>query len=763
MGVFIVGLLAWVCPEAPVHAASHPVTVERAAGLAQAPLAYEPNDGQFSPDVLFAARGSGFALVLTRTSVTLTPDGSLQPAAAIRLRFAHAGAHPLVHGVQPLQEHVNYFLGRNPARWHADVPTYGRVEYSGLYPGIDLLFRGTAATPEFDWIVHPGANSGRIGLAVSGARVQITGAGLVLRAAGHTVSMHAPRVYQQLGGRRIGVAAGYTVRGDVVRVTLGRYNRSRPLVIDPTLAFSRLTGGSNLDNVNGIATDPTGNTFVVGDTQSADFPTVGGLTNAMFQKSCSPTDLHCRDVFVMELNPKGAVVFSTFLGGSGYDTASGIAVDAVDNVYVSGHTGSADFPLTNPLQTSFSTNCPAEAELTAGLPCRHVFVTKLDSSGAKLDYSTYFGGSGDDLDGLVAVDAPGNAYLTGMTESADLPGRSGTGPSGTCDSQVFAPVAGHVCTQVFLAKLSPSGLLDYDVYFGGSGDDAPTSIALSPGQEPVISGLTDSSDFPTMNAPQSGLGSGGGNCSTNGQARACIDGFVAQFNSGDGTLAFSSTLGGSGDNYATQVAFDPGGSMYIAGFTYAQNFPVASALQSTKPAGAAGDASCTLTKLSSSFQVAYSTYLGGSQDAECYADAVDQSGDVFVGGKAASASGLSLPGAIQASYGGGDADGYVAELNPAGSSVIFGTLLGGSGHDEVDALAVNSVGVSVGGWTASPNFPVTAAQTVTGGGDGFMTSIDLTPPKPPVKCPKNSTMKKGKCTCKKGYVMKKGKCVKKKA
>jgi hypothetical protein len=776
--------IAWAWPGASIGASGRSASYVAGKPVRPLPLAYEPNVGQFPGDVLFAGRGSGFTLLLRRSGMTLVPaaaaerrpsdmlpprlqevlgDTGSSPRSVgallspLQFRFAGANLHAAMQPSRRLRERVNYFLGRDPARWHTDVPTYARIKYRNLYPGIDLLLRGTSSVPEFDWIVRPGGDPQRIGLALGGAGIRVTSAGIMLRLVGRTLAVPAPTVYQRTGGRTLRIPAGYRVDRGVVRIALGRYDRSRPLVIDPKLIFSKLLGGANLDNVNGLATDALGATYIVGDTQSADFPIVGGLPNTDFKKSCSPSVLQCRDVFVMKLDPKGAVVFSTYLGGTGFDSGYGVAADSPGNVFVSGNTGSADFPMANPLQSSFQATCPDVSG--AAVPCRHVFVTKLDSAGDKLLYSTYFGGSNQDLDGLVTANPAGEAYLTGLTQSADLPQAAGTPPQGNCAAGPLSSSA-HICLQVFLAKLSPAGRLDYDLYFGGSADDVPTSVALNPAAEPVITGVTGSSDLPVMNAPQASPG--GGSCSTNGQTRACLDGFVAQFSNTDGSLSFSTYLGGSGDDEANQVAFDPSGAMDVAGTTYSTNFPTTAALQSTKPDTTAGDASCFVTKLSPSGQIVYSTYLGGSQATECNADAVDANGDVFAGGTAAGASGLPLTNATQSAYGGGDTDGYVAELNPGGSAVLFGTLLGGSGHDEIDALAVDGTGHAVaGGWTASTNFPVTTGQTIAGGGDGFIANIDPTVAKP-VTCPKNSTMKKGKCACKKGYTMKKGKCIKKK-
>src|SRR5688572_27814964 len=451
------------------------------------PLHFEANHGQAHEDVRFLSRGPGYSLYLTagEAVLVLTPsnkdakrkqhDAQAQPeakapvkSAVLRMGLVGAARKPLVSGIEDLPGKANYFIGNDPAKWRTNVPLYGKVHYREVYPGIDLVYYGNQRSLEYDFVVAPGADPKKILLAFSGAdNIEIDAQGdLVLGAAGGTVRQKKPVIYQDIDGLRTEIEGGY-VRNGAKRVgfKVAAYDRSRPLIIDPVLSYSTYLGGSGNDDGRGIAVDGAGSAYVTGNTTSTNFPVTPGAFN--------PNLSGFSAAFVTKFDPSGSVlVYSTFLGGSGSNETSGIAVDADGNAYVTGGTSSADFPTTSgAFQTS--RRGPSDA-----------FLTKLNPTGSVLVYSTYLGGSNEEpTTGRIAVDAAGNAYVTGGTWSPDFPTTAGA-----FDTRFKGADA-------FVTKLDPSGSqLVYSTYFGASGNDEGIGIAVDAAGSAYVTGVTRLAD-----------------------------------------------------------------------------------------------------------------------------------------------------------------------------------------------------------------------------------------------------------------------------
>jgi hypothetical protein len=309
---------------------------------------------------------------------------------------------------------INYLIGNDPAQWHTGVPTFSKVRYRNVYWGVDLVYYGNQRQLEYDFLVAPGADPQSIRIEFEGvSQLQVTPDGdLVATTSGGAVKLHKPVVYQEAEGGRKLVAGSFAVDGGrTVGFRLGTYDRRKPLVIDPVLVFSTFLGGSVGDVANAIATDASGNVYVAGGTQSLDFPvTTGALQGAPKGASTAGS------AFVSKLNPQGtALIYSTYLGGTGGDAANGLAVDSAGDAYVVGQTGSTDFPVT---AGAFQTT-------TAG--GRTSFVAKLNAAGSGLVYATYLGGPGAvsylsfDAAAAVAIDSAGNAYVAGTTYAPGFP------------------------------------------------------------------------------------------------------------------------------------------------------------------------------------------------------------------------------------------------------------------------------------------------------------------------------------------------------
>jgi hypothetical protein len=389
------------------------------------PLAFEENAGQTDARVKFLARGAGYTVFLTDRDATLrleqpsTKPGS--PASGAAVRFTLAGANPqtVAHALDLQSAKTNYFVGNDPKKWHRGAPQYSRVKFDGVYPGIDLAYYGSQGRLESDYIVSPGADPKKIALRVEGASSVrlIPGGDAILSSGAGDVSLHQPRAYQESAAGRVEVTANYVSRASgTLGIRVGEYDANLPLVIDPVVGYSTLLSGSNSATTGtAIAVDSAGNTYIVGATGATDFPASAGA----FQKTRTGTT---GNAFVTKLNATGtAFVFSTYLGGSGatggaFDNATGVAVDASGDVFITGLTPSTDFPIKT--QNAYQV-------VNNGTP-GNCFLTKLDPTGSTLLYSSYLGGSGNDGCAAIALDSNGNAYVTGTATSTNFPVTPGT-------------------------------------------------------------------------------------------------------------------------------------------------------------------------------------------------------------------------------------------------------------------------------------------------------------------------------------------------
>ena len=634
------------------------------------PLQFEANRGQTDKAVRFLSRGRGYSLYLTASEAVLVlakPDAKAQ-SVALRMSLVGATSKPVVNGADELPGKANYFIGKDRSKWRTNVPTYAKVHYQNVYPGIDLVYYGNQRQLEYDFVVAPGADPTKIVLGFRGAdKLEIdTGGDLVLHAPGGDIRQHKPILYQEINGVRQEIAGSYVRKGaNRVGFEVAAYDRSQPLIIDPiVLSYSTFLGGNSLDQAAGIAVDANGNAYVTGNTWSSDFPTTAG--------AFSTTRPGFVSAFVTKVNPAGtALVYSTYLG----DGAGGaIAVDADGNAYVTGRA--------NP---SFPTTPGAFQPASHGF-FSEAFVTKLDPSGSTLVYSTFLGGSKDDSGFGIAVDANGFAYITGNTISTDFP---------TANALQVAHAGGgdQFPYDAFVTKLNPVGsALVYSTYLGGSGDDLANGIAVDPAGNAYVTGSTRSPNFPTTPAAFQPLF--GGN----------IDAFVTKLDPSGSALVYSSYLGGSSEDQGFGIAVDGNGHAYVTGWTVSTDFPTANALQ---VAHAGGGIDAFVTKLDRVGSALYSTYLGGSGGDFANGIAVDPAGNAYVTGGTGSLNFPTTPGAFQPVFG-GNADAFVTKLNSAGSAILYSTYFGGSDSDIGVGFALDAAGSAyLTGYTRSANFPVT--------------------------------------------------------
>ena len=690
------------------------------------PLQFEANRGQTDKQVRFLSRGAGYSLYLTSSEAVLVlsqPRADAKrdaqtPAKSVALRMSLVGAtrKPEVSGLDELPGKANYFIGKDRSKWRTNVPTYAKVHYQNVYPGIDLVYYGNQRQLEYDFVVAPGADPKKIVLGFKGAdKLEIDAQGdLVLHAAGGDIRQHKPVIYQEIDGVRQEIAGGYVIKsGKRAGFQLAAYDSTRPLIIDPVvLSYSTYLGGNSSDEALGVAVDTAGNAYVTGSTSSIDFPTTAGAFDTTYH---GPGSGSFPDVFVTKLNPSGsALVYSTYIGSSGDDIGHGIAVDAAGNAYVTGYTCCA---------TGFPTTPGAFQTASGG--ASDIFVTKLDPAGSGLVYSTYLGGSSYEVGVGIAVDSSGNAYVTGTTSSPNFPTTPGAFQAAFAGGR--SNQEGQNPSDAYVTKLNATGsALVYSTYLGGEGNDRSQAIALDATGSVFVTGFTDSLLFPT----------------TPGAFRPASDGlsaYVTKVNPAGSGLAYSTYLGGNSQGMG--IAVDTQGNAYVTGDAGA-GFPTT--VGAYQPVSASGIFVAKMNSAGSA--LVYSTYLADSES-HSTGIAVDMLANAYVAGWTTSTSFPTTAGALQPTFGGGSSsDGFVTKLNPGGSALVYSTYLGGSADDSINGIAVAAngdtyvTGSTYAGGATSNDFPTTAGafQPIFVGGqftsDAFVAKIadaNQTPPSTP--------------------------------
>jgi hypothetical protein len=638
--------------------------------------------------------------------------GDQTPArrAVVRMKLVGANQSAQIEGLDELPGKSNYFEGNDPANWRTDISTYARVAYRQVYPGVDVEFYGKRRQLEYDFVVAPGADPNLIRLSFKGAgALEVNDDGdLVLHAASGDVLQRRPVVYQDFDGVRREVESNYVVYGKSnVGFRVGAYDATRPLVIDPVLNYSTYLGGSGFDQGYGVAVDSSGNAYVTGQTGATNFP----ATASGFET----TGTGGVDAFVTKINAAGnALVYSTYLRGA---TGTGVAVDANGNAYVTGDSQSLDFPTTagafQTTQSGYDTfitklnatgsalvyssrfgggwdehgraialDSAANAYVTGWTTCpsapcdfpgvnafqsrygggnNDAFVTKMNASGTALVYSSFLGGgatqnAADDWGEAIAVDAGGNAYVTGETFAPDFPVTGGafqTSRGGSLDA--------------FVTKVSPSGQsLIYSTFLGGTGREESHGIAIDNAGDAFVAGHTESVDDPSTPRVNESFPTTAGAFQT---VVDSSDAFVTKLNPQGSSLVYSTRLGGTADanfvggvDRAWGIGIDAAGNAYVAGDTSSANFPRVNPVQSVY---GGGSSDAFVTKLNATgTSLFYSTFLGGNLTDEGRAIAVDSTGSAYVAGDTAS---FNFPTAnpAQGANGGGvndHNDAFVAKL-----------------------------------------------------------------------------------------------------
>ncbi len=691
---------AWPAEASPAEgapaqdpgAASSGAAVVADTGWGRMPLCFIENQGRFGPAVAYYVQGGDKSLYFTPSGMTfaLVGDGSRW---AVGLDFVGSSAvTPVGEGVAGTV--VSHFTG-SPDEWQTGLATYSSIVYRDVWPGVDVRYSGTADRLKQEFVLEPGADPDRIRLAYSGADVTLNEAGaLVISTPAGGFVDDAPVAYQERDGVRLPVEVAFAPQpasaGDPgafqYGFRLGGYDPALPLVIDPiVLVYCGYIGGTGDDSGEGIAVDASGNAYVVGYAASSE---------ASFPEKTGPDLTYAGgyDAFIAKVNVLGTgFVYCGYIGGTGGDRAYDVAVDGNGNAYVTGYTSSSSgFPVLNGPDPSYNGGIDA-------------FVTKVNAAGTGLVYSGFLGGTASDYGYGVAVDASGNAYITGYTQSTQT----------SFPLKATLDIIQNGGADAFVTKLNNSGALVYSGYVGGSGYDCGEDIAVNAAGEAYICGETSSNQltFPEKGGPD--VFYNGGN----------FDAFVAKVNSAGTALVYAGYVGGSGEDRALDIAVDSAGAPYLAGYTSSTQgtFPVK---VGPDPTYNGGSFDAFVAKVDpAGTGLIYAGYVGGNVDDRARGVALDSSANVYLTGETTSSESSfpEIAGPDLTYNSPGYYDAFVAKVAAGGTAISYAGYVGGSGHDYGRDIAVDAGGnayVTGLAGSSQATFPVWLGPDVTFGGGG---------------------------------------------
>ncbi|MCX5786943.1 MAG: SBBP repeat-containing protein [Elusimicrobia bacterium] len=703
-----------VCAE-PARAPPSPDQARSSAGDLKIPLYFEANHGQTDASVKFFARAAGYSLYLTASeAVMVLPPAKAaksKGSAVVRIKLLGANAGASVRGMDILPGHTSYFLGNDPSKSPVGVEQYAKVEFGQVYPGIDMVYYGKEGHVEHDFVVAPNANAGRILIGFEGAkglRLDLQG-NLIISVEGGELTYQAPKLYQVQGDKRNPVKGAFVLTGNNrVRFEVGDYIRNRGLVIDPALVYSSYLGGSVDDKAYAIAADVSGNVYLTGSAVSINFPGAAGHVQAANGGGAS-------DVFVTKISASGGLAWSTYLGGTGNDVGLGIAVDGAGKVYLTGST-TGGFPSTAVLGPRGGTDA---------------FAAAISADGTSLSYAVVFGGAGEESGNGIAVDAAGNAYVTGHTTSI-------SNPSFPVTAGAAQTIAGGGADQAFVAKFAATtGALVYSTYLGGATPAHGNAIAIDGSGNAYVTGQTGDAFVSVATFP---------NVFKN-TVTGASDAFMAELNPSGSVFLYMTYVGGSGEEEGTAVALDGSNNVYMTGWTNSADFPGPGAsgtpyanvrngaAQTT--IGTAPDAFVFKLRLGGSGPAdgVYATYLGAAGNDIGTAIAVDSLGNAYVTGHTTPGAFPQVNPVAGQSVSGATGKAFVTQVSPTGASFGFSSDLGGATDQEGQGIALDSANnIYVAGWTNSTDFPTASPFQAANAGsfDAFVTKISpavvITPP-----------------------------------
>ncbi|MCP4584259.1 MAG: hypothetical protein GY839_21815 [candidate division Zixibacteria bacterium] len=650
-------------------------------------IAFVENRGQFNPDIKFAALTTGANFYFHGNEITYVlakkaNSSSLnKESLKVKARFLNADPRAQVSGENELSYRHNYFIGNDRSKWRSNVSCYQSILYRDIYPGIDLRYIADDKGLKYEFIVQPGIDPSQIIIeyeGISELSIGETGELLISTAFGNLIEK-APYVYQVINGEYIEVSSNYHLldNSSFTIAVSENYRTAHQLIIDPYVQWSSYLGGINREYCNDVTLDSDENIFIIGHSTSLDYP-----LSTPYQDTLAGLN-----IVITKLSSNGTnILYSTFLGGSGWDDGYVIKLDDDDNIYFGGKSSSPDFPTVNAYDSTYGDD-------------HDVVVGKLSADGSELLFSTYLGDSGDEFAKDIAIDSSGKVYLTGSTKSENFP----------MVNAFDSTYGGNYVYDAFAAIFSNTGSeLHYSTFIGSSYDDYGKAIEINEQGQIYIGGFTRSRYFPIYDAYDD---------SYNGMG----DAFLIQFSENFGSLLFSSFFGGENGDDIDEIKIDNDGYVYIGGYTGSDEFPIVNAYQDDRRYSS----NCAfLAKWNTTLDtLVYSTYFGTSS---CIYDITfDSDNNIYLAGRTYSSIFPTVNPIDRTRNGGYDV--FISTLNRVGDSLLFSTYFGGSDDESLPDIAVNSSNeIIVTGTTRSDDFPAYSPSldtTFDGYSDMFIVKI----------------------------------------
>lgn len=774
------------------------VMAQTAMPAGNLPLYFEANHGQADAPAQFIAHGrdAQFKISPAEAQFVLRKSGAPR---AVRMQFIGANPQAQISADTELSGKINYLTGNDPAQWRSGIPTFARVQAAEIYPGVRVTYYGNQQQLEYDFAIAPNTKPETIAIRFDGAdKISVNPQGeLVLNLGNDEIHQPKPLIYQTADNTRKEIDGGYKILdAHTVAFTIGKYDNNLPLVIDPILSYSTYFGGTLGETAWAVAVNTNDDSIYIAGQTFSKLHLTNGVVVSPFSTngSFSTTNAYQTnfqggtiegDAFVAKFDKTGTnLIYLTYIGGSADEVANSVAVDGAGDAYITGYTDSTNFPVANSIPglhgvPGLQTNISGQLNPNVNFFPVDAFVTELNTNGSGLVYSTYLGGEAADAGYAIAVDAAGNAYVTGFTASTNFPTTNSlafhligqTNTALTKLNYLACTNSLYFNQNAFVAEIAAGGTnLLFSTYFGGNNYDVGRGIAVDSSNNVYVTGYTASANFPTTNFISQTFTSLFSTNSYNGsllngstnQLSLAYDAFVAKFApSATGglvstSLVYSTFLGGTNNDLAYGIAVDNSGAAYVTGSTVSTNFPdtitniITSGLTNNIAFGFTVTTNAFLTKITNGIVVtltngvtvtndvtaiAYSVTFGGTWLDVGNGIAIDPATNVFIVGTASSTNFPCYPanntGSLRATNSGGN-DVFVTAFsaaNPTSLTLIYSTYLGGNSDDFGYGIAADAAGNAyVVGQTLSTNFPAfNAYQTFRNGtNDTFLAKILLT-------------------------------------
>ncbi len=690
------------------------------------PLSFCENNGQVDNKIMYSASGSGTDIYfapegatfilrkknkLSKNAFSRYPVDELLPSMsdppvtqerlyesyAVKLNFLNSNNDIEVIGEERLPWRNNYFIGNDPSLWRTNIPNFRKIRYSEIYQGIDLVYYGSQTNIKYDYIVYPGEDPDQILLQYDIGKGETnnlsvnSGGELIIRTPFGDIKEKKPYAYQVINGKEKEVEIDYKIvdlKANIYTFKIGRYDPRFTLTIDPELVYSTIIGGNGTyEEPYSIYVDNSGCVYLTGITSSLDFPVTSGAIQASRNDN--------EDIFVCKLNQWGTgLVYSSYIGGNSHENGVGITSDISGNIYVSGHTLSTDWPVTQGTHSNSN----------KGL--YDIFVTRLDSSGSTILSSTYIGGDENDTGGRIFIDNQGDIIIYGNTKSTNFP---------TSSTAYDRSHNGH--TDFFILRMDPDlHYVNQSTLFGGRYSDYLMSCKSDSEGNFYLTGYTTSGDFPTTNS-----------VFDNRQITRNCEGFVCKMNSTFRYLDFSTYVGGDSYDYFFDLELDEDNNIYLAGYSESSDFPTTPGAYSEENSGLYDAILCKMD--SQGLNLIYSTYFGGSGIDHIKSLCIDSEDNLIIGGHSESSDLPTTENAFQNAPN-GNLDLFITKFNSSCDSIIYSSYFGGSDDEIVQVMSIDKYDfIYAAGYTYSTYFPTTpgAFSSDCFGEDVFVMKLTFDP------------------------------------